>query len=249
MIAGMCASRAGEADEHQETAKGLTILKESALGQIGIRWGAAQQVIAGAIEQCIRLAAKTRDTDETIPVKTDGSQQTQEVEIANIQKGNWYANVDTSYPDTKSMKRAIFTSLIEMSTKSPAIAAVACIARGSGAIQREFVGIEGFEDSRCGSGLATAPRVELCSRRVQASHHRRKCRQQLFPDGTAGSSGSAARWANAAARLILKPWLNRYKSPLLPIDPVWDFHQQHIQTIQDWLASQDKFDEESKGQL
>ena len=48
-------------------------------------------------------------------------------------------------------------------------------------------------------------------------------------------------------RLILKPWLNHCKSLLSQIDPVWDFHQQHIQTIQDWLASQDKFDEEAKG--
>ena len=58
----------GEGDEHQETAKGLTILKESAQGQIGVAWGAAQELIAGAIEQCIRLAASTPQEGQQIAV-------------------------------------------------------------------------------------------------------------------------------------------------------------------------------------
>jgi hypothetical protein len=35
--------------------------------------------------------------------------------------------------------------------------------------------------------------------------------------------------------------------PTVPIDPVWDMHPQHIQTITDWLASQDRFDFPWKG--
>ena len=245
MITGMYSAAQGEGDEHQETAKGLTILKESALGQIGIAWGAAQQVIAGAIEQCIRLAAKTRDTDETIPVKTDDSQQTQEVEIANIQKGNWYANVDTSYPDTKSMKRAIFTSLIEMSTKSPAIAAILALPENQ-ELFKEFVGIEGFEIPGAAADLQQRREIETLLKtgpsqpspqEVQAAIV--QMAQQAAPAVQQGGPMPPPPDPQAVAQSLQKP--------TVPIDPVWDFHQQHIQTIQDWLASQDKFDEEAKG--
>ena len=41
--------------------------------------------------------------------------------------------------------------------------------------------------------------------------------------------------------------LFRSMRPTVPIDPVWDYHQEHFQTIKDWLASQDRFDEEAKG--
>jgi hypothetical protein len=57
--------------------------------------------------------------------------------------------------------------------------------------------------------------------------------------------------ANPGAPMPPPPDVNaisqQLTQPSVPIDPVWDFHQQHVQTIQDWLASQERFDEEAKG--
>lgn len=245
MITGMYSAAQGEGDEHQETAKGLTILKESALGQIGIAYGAAQEIIAGSIEQCIRLASKTRDSGTRIPVKTSDSQQAQEVEIANIQTGNWYANVDTSYPDTKSMKRAIFTSLVEMSTKVPAIGAMLALPENQ-ELFKEFVGIEGFEVPGAAADIQQREEIEEllksgpsmpAPQQVQAAivQMAAKASQTLQPGQPLPPPPDPA----AVAKSL--------EQPTVPIDPEWDFHQQHIQTIQDWLASQDRRDEEAKG--
>jgi len=259
MITGMYSAAQGDGDEHQETAKGLTILKESSLGQVGIAWGASQQLLAGAIEQCIRLAASTRDSSQFIPVRSQGSDSTasKQVEIANIQKGNWYANVDTSYPDTKSMKRAIFTSLLDMSTKSPAVAAMLALPENQ-ELFKEFVGIEGFEVPGAAADLQQRREIETLLKtgpslpapdEVMAAVKQQLA--QLAPQAmqAAQAQGIAAppppppqviaQMQQQATQALTKP--------TVPIDSVWDFHQQHIQTIQDWLASQDRFDEEAKG--
>jgi hypothetical protein len=225
------------------------ILKESALGQVGIAWGAQQQLIAGAIEQCIRLAAATRDSQQRIPVKVSdaGRDTSTEVEIANIQKGNWYAEVDTSYPDTKSMKRAIFTSLVEMSAKSPAIAALLALPENQ-ELFKEFVGIEGFEVPGAQADLQQRREIEELLKSGPSQPAPQEIQQAV--EGMAQKAAQVMQQQpgmppppppdlNAVAKSLEKP--------TVPIDPVWDFHQQHIQTIQDWLASQDRYDEEAKG--
>ena len=74
----------------------------------------------------IRYAADTRDEDEKIPVKIPGndSDSDQFIEMRNIKTGNYFCEVDTSYPDTRSMKRAILTSLMESAAKVPFLAAL-----------------------------------------------------------------------------------------------------------------------------
>jgi hypothetical protein len=247
MITGMYAPAQGSGDEHQETAKGLTILKESSLGQVGIAWGAQQQLIAGAVEQCIRLAASTRDSNQRIPVKSPGQDQTTEVEIANIQKGNWYADVDTSYPDTRSMKRAIFTSLVQMADKAPAIAAMLALPENQ-ELFKEFVGIEDFEVPGAAADLQQRREIEELLKSGPSMPAPQEVAQAVQGMAQKAIEGMQQ---NPGAPPPPPPDLQQVTQslmkPTVPIDPVWDFHQLHIQAIQDWLASQDRFDEEAKG--
>jgi len=259
MITGMYSAAQGEGDEHQETAKGLTILKESAQGQLGVAWGAAQQLIASAIEQSIRLASSTRQSEQKIPVRATGSDvdATKEVEIANIQKGNWYANVDTSYPDTKGMKRAIFTQLVMMSDKSPAIGAMLQLPENQ-ELFKEFVGIEGFEVPGAAADLQQRREIEEllksgpsvpAPKEVEAQVKQQLmalAQRALAQSQSTGQPAPPPPPPEVIAELQQQA-TQQLTKPTVPIDPVWDFHQQHIQTIQDWLASQDRFDEEAKG--
>lgn len=249
LITGMYAPAMGEGDEHQETAKGLSILKESSLGQVGIAWGAMQQLIAGAIEQCIRLAASTRDTGQKIPVRTTsgGASDSTQIEIANIQKGNFYAEVDTSYPDTKSMKRAIFTSLVQMADKSPAIGAMLQLPENQ-ELFKEFVGIEGFEVPGAAAAKQQQREIEQLLKSGPSQPSPDEVKQAIVG---MGQKAAMAMQQNPGQPPPPPPDMQQVEKslekPTVPIDPVWDFHQQHVQTIQDWLASQDRFDEEAKG--
>ena len=259
MITGMYAAAQGEGDMHQETAKGLTILKESALGQLGVAWGASQQLIAGSIEQCIRLAASSRDSSQKISVRAAGSDSkaSKQVEIANIQKGNWYANVDTSYPDTKAMKRAIFTSLIDMSAKSPAIAAMLALPENQ-ELFKEFVGIQGFEVPGASADIQQRREIEelLKSGPSQPAPQEVEAavKQQLTQMAPQAMQAAQEQGLPAppppppeVVQQMMQQATQQLTKPTVPIDPIWDFHLQHFQTIQDWLASQDRFDEEAKG--
>lgn len=246
-ITGLYSVALGEGDEHQETAKGLTILKESSTGQLGVAWGAEQQLIAGAIEQCVRLAADTRDSTQKIPVRSAGSDTdaTREVEIANIQKGNWYCEVDTSYPDTKAMKRAIFTSLMQIADKSPAIQAMLALPENQ-ELFKEFVGIENFTVPGASAGLQQKREIETLLKSGPSEPSPDEVKQAIM-----GMAQQAATTMQPGAPPPPAPDIQQVvqslTKPTVPIDPVWDFHQQHIQTVQDWLASQDRFDEEAKG--
>ena len=258
MITGMYSAAQGEGDEHQETAKGLTILKESAQGQLGVAWGAAQQLIASAIEQCIRLGASTRDSDQKIPVRSPGSDSSvaKEVEIANIQKGNWYANVDTSYPDTKAMKRAIFTSLVQMSEKSPAIAAMLALPENQ-ELFKEFIGIEGFEVPGAAADLQQRREIEKLLESGPSLPAPDEVEQavkqqlaQLAPAALQHAQQTGIPPTPPPPEVIeqmRQQATQQLTRPTVPIDPVWDYHQEHFQTVKDWLASQDRYDEEAKG--
>lgn len=246
-ITGMYSVALGEGDEHQETAKGLSILKESAQGQIGVAWGAEQQLIAESIEKAIRLGASTRDRGQKMSVRPQGANadSTKEIEIANLKQGNWYINVDTSYPDTKAMKRAIFTSLVEMSQKSPAIGAMLALPENQ-ELFKEFVGIEGFEVPGAAAALQQRREIERCLESGPAEPTPQQIQQAVI-----GMAGKAAATMQQGAPPPPPPDIEQITQQLtkstVPIDPVWDFHQQHIETVQDWLASQDRYDEEAKG--
>ncbi len=246
-ITGMYSVALGEGDEHQETAKGLTILKDSAQGQIGVAYGAAQELLASSIEQAIRLGGSTRESTQKIPLQSSDSVSSRLIEVANIQKGNWYANKDTSFPDTKAMKRAIFTSLMQLAEKSPTVAALLALPENQ-ELFKEFVGIEGFEVPGAAADLQQRREIEEL---LKSGPSQPSDQEVLAAITQMGQKAAHALQQNPAMPPPPPPdpkvVAQSLQRPTVPIDPVWDFHQQHIQTIQDWLASQDRFDEEAKG--
>jgi hypothetical protein len=243
-ITGMYSVALGEGDEHQETAKGLTILKDSAQGQIGVAYGAAQELIAGAIEQAIRLGASTRDDQQKIPLRSENSVASRVVEVANIQKGNWYADKDTSFPDTKAMKRAIFTSLMQVAEKDPGMRAILMLPENQ-ELFKEFVGIEGFEVPGAAADMQQRREIEELLKSGPSMPSPQEVSQAII-----GLAQKAAQTMQPGQPMPPPPdpeqLAQSLAKPTVPIDPIWDYHQQHIQAIQDWLASQDRFDEEAK---
>lgn len=247
-ITGAFSALLGAGDEHQETAKGLQILNSQALGQVGIAWGASQQLLAESIELCIRLASDTRDSNERIPVKLSSESSASGdsvVEMANVQKGNWYAEVDTTYPDTRSMKRSIFNALFQMSEKSPALQAILALPENQ-KLFKDFSGIEGLEVPGAAADLQQRREIEELLAIPEPSEQ--EMQAQVMQMAQQAQTSMAT---NPGAPPPPPPTPQMVQGMLIqqqvPVDPEWDFHQQHIQTIQDWLASQDRFDEEAKG--
>ena len=249
LITGMYNVAMGAGDEHQETAKGLSILKESSLGQIGVAWGYSQRLIATSLELAIRFAAKTRDSSEKIPVKIAGSDSDadQFIEMGSIQAGNFYCEVDTSYPDTRAMKRAILTSLMESATKVPFLAALWQLPENQELFQ-EYVGIDGLEIPG-----------------AQAARQQRRETEELLDSKPIMPSEQAVQAAivqmaqKAAEAMQQNPGqppppppdpaavAKSLAQPSVPIDAEWDNHEAHIQDITDWLASEERYEEEGNG--
>lgn len=246
LITGMYQVAMGAGDVHQETAKGLEILKDSALGQLGIAWGASQQLIAQAIENAIRLAASTRDASEKIRVRaSDNTREDREIEIANIQNGDWYVDVDTSFPDTRAMKRAIFTQLVELSAKFPWIQQMLMLPENQ-KLFRDFVGIEGFEVPGAAADLRQQREIEELLELPALTPEE----TQLVVKEMAQHALQAMQ-ANPGAPPPPPPTPDAIRQYVVqkavPVDFIWDMHAQHKQAVQDWLEGQSRDDEEAKG--
>lgn len=251
LITGMYNVAMGAGDENQETAKGLTILKESSLGQVGIAWGYSQRLIAQSLELAVRYAAETRDENEKIPVRLEDAESDSEqmIEMRHIQTGNYYCEVDTSYPDTRSMKRAILTSLLESAAKIPFLAALWQLPENQDLFQ-QYVGVEGL--TMPGAEAARQQRREI--EELLESGPQMPTPEQV-EQAILGMAQKASQILQQNPGLPPPPAPNPVQiaqsmaQPTVPIDPEWDLHAQHIQTVQDWLSSQERYDEEAKGNM
>jgi len=253
LITGMYDVVLGAGDKHQETAKGQMVLQQSAQGQMGLAWGAQQKLTAEAIELCIRLAAETRSPQEKIAVKikgADGADATTEVEIANLQKGNWYVEVDTTYPDTRAMKRAVFNALFEQGAKDPILMKFLTLPENL-ELFKEVMGVEELEIPGADAAL----------------QQKREIEEMLNGEGPVPPSPDemkaavAALAQKAAQAMQQNPGMppppppdeeqleKSLSQPTVPIDPEWDMHAEHIQVITDWLCSQARYNAEAEGKL
>lgn len=245
-ITGAFSALLGAGDEHQETYKGLQLLNNQALGQVGIAWGYSQQLIAEALELCVRLAAETREPGEKIPVKSQDSNSSDSdtiVEMANVQKGNWYSEVDTSFPDTRAMKRAVFNSLWTLAQHNPALQAILTLPENQ-KLFRDYVGIDGLEVPGAAADLQQRREIEdLLMIPAPSEQEMQTIVTQMAQKAVQTMQPGMPPPPPPTPDIVQQQIIQQD----VPVDMVWDYHQQHIQTIQDWLASQDRYDEEAKG--
>jgi hypothetical protein len=238
----------GTGDEHNETRGGIAILREQALGQIGIAWGAQQTLLANSIVLAIRATAKDRGEGKLDISVSDGSRtSTEQIDIADILKGDFYAEVDTTYPDTKSMKRQIFNSLLTLSAKSPALTAILQLPENQ-KLFRDMTALDDLEIPGADADNQQMREIEemLAAQPVMPT-------PQEMQQALQGMAQKAAQAMQANPGLPAPPppdmqqLAQSMAKPSVPIDPVWDNHALHAEVVSNWLASDARYQEEEQG--
>lgn len=110
----------------QETAKGMQIQLNQAMGRVALFYRRMRSVYQRAMLLAVREFARNRDKDTTLSVGVGAStKKPRKIDPIAIRKGNFnvYPEADEGYPALFSDKRGLLQQLMQMASKDPALAA------------------------------------------------------------------------------------------------------------------------------
>ena len=114
----------GGSDEHNETKGGIAMLRDQAMGQFAICWGALQEMFAGAYKQAVLAISKTMDENAKINLRIPGKNGRTLISTisgGDLTKGNFhcYPDTDSSFPETSGSKRQTIQMLWTQAATDP----------------------------------------------------------------------------------------------------------------------------------
>ena len=240
LITAALPSLMGSGDEHNETGKGIAMMREQALGQMGIAWGASQQLLAQCLELAVKLFARKAEDGRKLAVKVPGSKSqpdsVKEIDAADLKAGDFYAEVDQSFPDTRAMRRAVFNSVLAMSANSPALQQMLALPENQ-ELFKEMVD-EDLEVPGADARIQQLREIEELVKSPPNMPPPEAVLMQAAQAAQAQMAQGAPAPPEPSPQQIQQLQLQA-ATPTVPIDPDWDMHQFHIEVIQNWLASEE----------
>ena len=118
----------GESDKHNETAKGIALLRNQALGLVGLVWMPFTQGWAEVVHQAVKAtsAAKVGKISTLVPVQgRKGSTEQVDIDTEDL-KGNILSTPETdeNFPESWTEKSNKLMGLLSDSEKNPALASI-----------------------------------------------------------------------------------------------------------------------------
>jgi len=251
LITAALPSLMGSGDEHNETKGGIQIMREQALGQMGIAWGASQWLLAHLEELAIkRCGEKAKDKGTKMAIKVPGTalqpDSVREIDTQDLNAGDFYAEVDVSFPDTRAAKRAILMSMISFADKVPSLQGILSLPEN-----QELLKENTDTDLEIPGADARIQQLREIEQLLQSGPNVPTPQQALAAMAQKVQQAMAQGMPEPPPPTpqVIKQVQQAMAQPTVPIDPEWDFHQFHIQVIQDWLASDQCNQEKEKGNL
>lgn len=125
-LTGQLAPLMGVSDEHNETAKGISILRDQALGLMNLVWKPFCGFYGLVMTDAIRCGAENRPEDKPLSAQVgipgkDGKEETIDVSIEDLKAGNFgpVPVVDSNFPESWTAKSNRFTGLMSQSGENP----------------------------------------------------------------------------------------------------------------------------------
>jgi hypothetical protein len=123
-IVGAPAALFGGSDEHNETGKGIAMLRDQAMGQYSMCWGALQEMFASGYKQAVIAVSDSMADDAKINLQIPGKRGKKVVTSVSgdeLTKGNFhsYPDTDSSFPETSGAKRQVIQMLWTQAATDP----------------------------------------------------------------------------------------------------------------------------------
>lgn len=110
-----------------DTAKGISIQRDQAMGRMGLPWGSVQRLFAGAYTNAVIAVVKNSSDEDnfsySIPNKTGGI-TVEKLSIGDLRDGNAICKADTdaSFPESTNAKRQTYQTLMAAAERNPILA-------------------------------------------------------------------------------------------------------------------------------
>ena len=223
--------------------------REQALGVIGLPWGTMQEMFASAYKQACLLAAK-RTPDAVVHINRQangGLSKPIDVELGDLAKGSFRAvpNTDSSFPETRSARKSAYTEFMTAAEFNPQLM--------EAAMQPDNL--------EMGKDLQGLP--DLVIPAAQAANRQRDeidmlLQQQPVPDQQAymdallqhAQQEMQMRAQGAQPELVPPPPdQTQFMKASVDVDPIFDQHKYHFDTVMDWLNGIERDRELAKGNV
>lgn len=240
-----------------DTAKGISIQRDQAMGRMGLPWGAVQRLFAGAYTNAVISTVKHASDEENFSYSVKdrtGAIVFEKLSIEDLRNGSAICKADTdaSFPESTNAKRQTYQMMMASSERNPVLAAVM-----SDPTNQEYGHeIMGLPD-------LIVPGAE--SRNKQLIEIAQLLQESPIPPSTQEIQQASltnpqlmqamATWQQSQQNL--KPGQNPTPPPIPPqmmepsiaIDPDFDNNPVELQTVADWLSSEACRKEKEKGNL
>lgn len=253
LITAALPSLMGTADEHNETKGGIAMMREQALGQMGIAWGASQNLLGALEELAVKLAGETQPGDTKMSVTVSGGtaspDSVKDIEIQELNSGDFCYEVDDSFPDTRAMRRAVFNSLLTMSEHSPSLQAILQLPENQ-ALFKEMVDPD-LEIPGADARLQQKREMDrlLSSQPIPPSPQQLQQAVQGLAQQAIQGMQQGGPPPPAPTPQMMQQLVKSLSQPSVPIDAEWDFNELHLEEIKDWLAGDQCYQELQKGNI
>lgn len=247
-ISGAQPALFGQADKNNDTASGISMLRDQAMGQFGIAWGNFQEMMASAYSQAVLAAANARGDDAVVPVSMVGKRGKSLIAQANlgaIKKGNFHCHPDSdsSFPETTGSKRQVIQNLVTQALANPEAAdAFGVLKPANLEIQRQALAIPDWFIPAADACDKQMGEIELLLKQRPVPQMQKV---QEFAADLAMEKLAAAKAQGTGIPVPdeSKPDPNQMYESSIPVNVAWDFHQYEYETIKDWLSSPEGLEE------
>lgn len=240
-ITGCYPALFGGDTKQNDTARGIGIQRDQAMARLGLPWGAMQELFASGYKQGVIMAAANAPDGKVMNVSVPGKRGKpviSPVPMDDLKKGNFhsYPDQESSFPETTGSKRSTFQALMAIPEMAPILQLPENQELG-----KQLIGLEDLE-------------IPFAAAREYALIVLEKLLKEapIPPDPAlvtqAKLQNAAVQKMTALGQPPLQPPMpTPQPQPSVPIDPDMDFSQAIWETLQDWWTSDEKRQEEAKG--
>lgn len=228
-----------------DTAKGISIQRDQAMGRMGIPWTAMQQLFASAYTNAVKCAVKysTGDSTFSYSIKDQtGTVVSEKLSMDDLKNGNALCKADTdaSFPESTNSKRQAYQTLMAAAERNPILASVMAdpnnLEYGHMVIGLPDLKVPGA-DSR-NKQLIEIKQL-LSETPIPPNQQEIVAASQQDPAFAAAMTQWSQNKVGPKGEDIPPPFPDALYQTSIPVDPDFDNHPMEFQTVADWLSGED----------
>lgn len=263
-ITGAVPTLIGDADPDNKTKGGIQLLRDAALGRVGIPWGQLQELFAEVYRQSVNDAEANAAEGQTFTYAREGRRggtAGERVNMDDLKQGKIRSipDTDSSFPESTSAKRGTFLMLMDKAANNPVLERTMSqpdtIEYGTELLGMDIEGpdtearekqLEEIEQLLKERPIPPTPQdLEQAAQKdptMAAAIQEYTLEMQKVAESN-GAPGDGDKQDMPMPPQALWPLFK----PSIDIDADWDFNTPEREEVQDWLSSAERREQERAG--